>query len=44
MKKSYDELDKIYRFTEKQEIQKYKELGKTASDYYRERDGIPSSE
>ena len=28
------ELDKMYRVTEKEEIEKYRQLGKTAEEYY----------
>lgn len=36
MEKNYDELDKIYRVSEKEEIKKYLELGKTPAQYYAE--------
>lgn len=32
----FEELDKIYRISEKQEIEKYLEIGKTPSEYYAE--------
>jgi len=32
----FEELDKIYRISEKQEIAKYLEIGKTPKDYYKE--------
>lgn len=31
---AFDQLDKIYRITEKEEIKKYREVGKTDADYY----------
>jgi hypothetical protein len=36
MEKNFNELDKIYRVSEKEEIKKYLELGKTPSQYYAE--------
>ena len=33
-KQSMTELDKMYRVTEKEEIEKYRQLGKTAEEYY----------
>lgn len=33
-KQSMSELDKMYRVTEKEEIEKYRQLGKTAEEYY----------
>lgn len=36
MEQSYNELDKIYRVSEKEEIKKYLELGKTPAQYYEE--------
>jgi hypothetical protein len=35
---SFVQLDKIYRVTEKEEIKKYMEVGKTAKDYYADKD------
>ena len=32
--KDFAKLDEIYRVTEKQEIEKYLEIGKTPQDYY----------
>jgi hypothetical protein len=46
MRQDFDTLDKIYRVTEKEEILKYEQVGKTALDYYSQKDGIekgPSS-
>ena len=40
MKKEFDELDEIYRLTEKEEIKKFKELGKSASEYYKTKEGF----
>ena len=44
----FEELDKIYRISEKEEIKKYLEIGKTPKQYYEEqaargvaRDGTP---
>ena len=34
----FEELDKIYRITEKQEINKYLEIGKTPKEYYAEQE------
>ena len=34
--KHFEELDKIYRISEKQEIKKYLEVGKTPKEYYKE--------
>ena len=34
----FEELDKIYRISEKQEIAKYLEIGKTPSEYYAEQE------
>lgn len=44
--KHFEELDKIYRISEKQEIAKYLEIGKTPSDYYKEQAerGFPKDE
>ncbi len=36
MEKNFNELDKIYRVSEKEEIKKYLELGKTPAQYYAE--------
>lgn len=33
-KESMQEMDKMYRITEKEEIQKYRQVGKTAEEYY----------
>ena len=35
---SFVQLDKIYRVTEKEEIKKYYEVGKTAKDYYADKE------
>jgi len=35
--KHFEELDKIYRISEKQEIKKYLEVGKTPKEYYKGR-------
>jgi hypothetical protein len=40
MRQDFDTLDKIYRVTEKEEILKYEQVGKTALDYYSQKDGI----
>lgn len=44
--KHFEELDKIYRISEKQEIAKYLEIGKTPKDYYKEQAerGFPKDE
>jgi hypothetical protein len=34
MREDFDELDKMYRVSEKEELSKYKQFGKTAQDYY----------
>ena len=34
----FEELDKIYRISEKQEIAKYLEIGKTPKEYYAEQE------
>ena len=34
----FEELDKIYRISEKQEINKYLEIGKTPKQYYEEQE------
>ncbi len=34
MKEDFDQLDKMFRVTEKEEIQKYRQIGKSANDYY----------
>ena len=34
MRDDFQELDRLYRVTEKEEIHKYKQIGKTASEYY----------
>ena len=34
----FEELDKIYRISEKQEITKYLEIGKTPKEYYAEQE------
>ena len=41
----FDELDKIYRISEKQEINKYLEIGKTPKQYYSEQEarGVKTS-
>ena len=36
--KHFEELDKIYRISEKQEIAKYLEIGKTPREYYKEQE------
>jgi hypothetical protein len=36
---SFVALDKMYRITEKEEIGKYLEIGKSAADYYRDKEG-----
>lgn len=36
MREDFEELDKMYRVTEKQELNKYKQIGKSAQDYYDE--------
>jgi hypothetical protein len=38
MKEDFVELDKMYRVSEKEEIEKFKQLGKTAEDYYRHKE------
>jgi len=38
-KDSFLELDKIYRISDKTEIKKYQEIGKSAADYYRDKEG-----
>ena len=42
----FEELDKIYRISEKEEIKKYLEIGKTAKQYYEEQAarGYPKDE
>jgi len=32
------EMDKMFRVTEKEEIEKYRSVGKTAEDYYKQRE------
>ena len=41
--KHFEELDKIYRISEKEEIKKYLEIGKTPKEYYQEQEarGFP---
>ena len=41
--KHFEELDKIYRISEKEEIKKYLEIGKTPKEYYKEQEarGFP---
>ena len=34
MREDFEELDKMFRVTEKEEIKKYMQIGKTAQDYY----------
>jgi hypothetical protein len=34
MKEDFDELDKMFRVTEKEEIQKFQQIGKSAQEYY----------
>ena len=34
MREDFETLDKMYRVTEKEEISKYMQIGKTAQDYY----------
>lgn len=34
MREDFEELDKMYRVTEKEEIGKYKQIGKSAQEYY----------
>jgi len=34
MREDFEELDKMYRVSEKEELSKYKQIGKTAQDYY----------
>jgi hypothetical protein len=34
MREDFEELDKMYRVTEKEELNKYKQIGKSAQDYY----------
>lgn len=43
--KHFEELDKIYRISEKQEINKYLEIGKTPKQYYEEQEarGVKTS-
>lgn len=36
MRSDFEELDRMYRITEKEEIQKYQQIGKSAQDYYQE--------
>ena len=36
MREDFEELDKMYRVSEKQELAKYKQIGKSAQDYYEE--------
>jgi hypothetical protein len=36
MREDFEELDKMYRVSEKQELAKYKQIGKSAQDYYDE--------
>jgi hypothetical protein len=43
MREDFDTLDKIYRVTEKEEIQKYMQIGKTAQDYYSQKEGIEAT-
>lgn len=44
--KHFEELDKIYRISEKQEIAKYLEIGKTPKEYFKEQAerGFPKDE
>ena len=37
-KESVKELDKMYRITEKEEIEKFRQVGKTADDYYKQKE------
>lgn len=34
MREDFEELDKMYRVSEKQELEKYKQIGKSAQEYY----------
>jgi hypothetical protein len=36
MREDFEELDKMYRVSEKQELAKYKQIGKSAQEYYEE--------
>ena len=36
MREDFEELDKMYRVSEKQELAKYKQIGKNAQEYYDE--------
>lgn len=40
MREDFNELDKMYRVTEKEEILKYQQIGKSATDYYQEQQGV----
>ena len=37
-KESMKEMDDVYRITEKEEIMKFREVGKTAEDYYKQKE------
>ena len=39
MKEDFAELDRMYRVTEKEEIQKYQQIGKSAAEYYEQTQG-----
>ncbi len=39
MREDFEQLDKMYRITEKEEIQKYQQIGKSALDYYQDQQG-----
>lgn len=36
MREDFEQLDKMFRITEKEEIAKYQQIGKTAKDYYQQ--------
>ena len=44
MREDFEELDKMFRVTEKEEIKKYMQIGKTAQDYYDQKDGVGETE
>lgn len=38
MREDFEELDKMFRITEKEEIDKFKQVGKTAAEYYQHKE------
>lgn len=44
MRDDFEQLDRMYRITEKEEIQKYEQIGKSAQEYYQQKQSLEVSD